>query len=1292
MEPGALPLSVRLLEALSGGECEMVEALLQQGADPNLVLPDGIAGIHLAAGMEQESGIQCLALILRYGGDPNLRSVDGLTPLHVAAAWGCNTCLKLLLMKGGDPHLKDQDGNTAIDLALEEGNEMCLRILQGFLEEAAEGQHCWMSYRREESFLSTVTEDTLNPGRSSRLYDTFPILSGGSLRRPPPDESLQHAKRPTFLSHPSKSQDKTCSFEDRVAFSFLTECSLASSTLSDQGDLCAQPAPSSSLGGVLGQLAPSPLATQGFNIGGPEPPKADLGTIQIRCVQSTTAKGSPLPPAPDSAFPPSTLIDRKLRASLEVQNSNRSQEIPGPSPTHAVVSECEADPVAGIHNPNATFNLSQYGSFLDPDLVVRTTGHEGLDVTSPDHAYLFTRENAAAASDLEKTVVVHGELLPSACGNLDGGSKRDESFSESSSSGQYASCDSECYASTMDALVRCSEAQTQEGREASFSCSTCSSRNTGSNSLMLELSLGPSSRGLVSSSGEPVEAFSERNSPARSDCLRHLCDRIGCKGAYSNTCAGRQPLDLCHFGKDERPENGGQLGFSQTSQVLAKRPLQKWGNQDMNSPPLKETQKPAISGAENEHLSEISSPAVGRVDTWELQGKLKGSGSPEAQERLSTEERRGSHSTSTKDVEEHLWTPETVLIQKASEETSSAENESPIPPGMTWDAAETMAIPHQTPPSTREEEPASLEAKLRSMMLATRVCHSPLLLSHQSPQHVTPRTKSRMMASATHNASSSSSLFDETLEVPQRPRRWRNPGGLVPASGERQDQSAGPRNSGLPGAAGGENGELDDTILIGAGLGSCELGSCSGSLPLGCPLISLDTLGSCGRDVCRGYDRSDTKCGSNRVTDSEEEVPLKEQKLPPGNGEEACAARESLDAVLSRGKPERLSARHGRPKRQANRSRVSFSRLPARGPPVPRASTCPSGRMSPMAQDVQLSPGGRPVNLSATEPVEYLYEDEGHTLVERHIPCTDDSVANTTSSEDTIIYDWRAYTGQAERPAGVGRRSPPAASDLSHLSDEALVRQLRDFGVNPGPVSGLTRKIYLQLLEKLMSDPKTKARKGSAGYSPELSSALDTYQIPDGQEDEMALSRQFDQPDKSCKWREGLLKSSFNYLLLDPRVTQNLPFRCQYISRAECFRTFISAIFYVGKGKRSRPYCHLYEALTHYQQSRRKQGGQVCSKVQHILEIWASRQGVISMHCFQNVIPVEAYTREACMVDAIGLKMLTNQKKGNYYGIVKDWPMKRKRSLGTYLLHRAMQIFLAEGERQLRPADIRTGQ
>lgn len=56
-------------------------------------------------------------------------------------------------------------------------------------------------------------------------------------------------------------------------------------------------------------------------------------------------------------------------------------------------------------------------------------------------------------------------------------------------------------------------------------------------------------------------------------------------------------------------------------------------------------------------------------------------------------------------------------------------------------------------------------------------------------------------------------------------------------------------------------------------------------------------------------------------------------------------------------------------------------------------------------------------------------------------------------------------------------------------------------------------------------------------------------------------------------------KSSFNYLLIDPRVTQNLPVRAKKMNPDDVFRVFVMAIFYVGKGKRSRPYAHLNEAL-----------------------------------------------------------------------------------------------------------------
>eukprot|EP00074_Homo_sapiens_P015160 NP_001265374.1 ankyrin repeat and LEM domain-containing protein 1 isoform 4 [Homo sapiens] len=208
-----------------------------------------------------------------------------------------------------------------------------------------------------------------------------------------------------------------------------------------------------------------------------------------------------------------------------------------------------------------------------------------------------------------------------------------------------------------------------------------------------------------------------------------------------------------------------------------------------------------------------------------------------------------------------------------------------------------------------------------------------------------------------------------------------------------------------------------------------------------------------------------------------------------------------------------------------------------------------------------------------------------------------------------------------------------------------------------------------------------------SGHSLELAAALRTGCIPDVQADEDALAQQFEQPDPARRWREGVVKSSFTYLLLDPRETQDLPARAFSLTPAERLQTFIRAIFYVGKGTRARPYVHLWEALGHHGRSR-KQPHQACPKVRQILDIWASGCGVVSLHCFQHVVAVEAYTREACIVEALGIQTLTNQKQGHCYGVVAGWPPARRRRLGVHLLHRALLVFLAEGERQLHPQDI----
>ncbi|XP_008156076.2 ankyrin repeat and LEM domain-containing protein 1 [Eptesicus fuscus] len=286
-----------------------------------------------------------------------------------------------------------------------------------------------------------------------------------------------------------------------------------------------------------------------------------------------------------------------------------------------------------------------------------------------------------------------------------------------------------------------------------------------------------------------------------------------------------------------------------------------------------------------------------------------------------------------------------------------------------------------------------------------------------------------------------------------------------------------------------------------------------------------------------------------------------------------------------------------------------------------------------------------------------------------------------TDDQSSLDGEVGALWRTEEEAHSTGGRDPvPSCGCLPVLSDLELLQRLRALGESPGPVTPFTRPHYLRRLE----EAQAAAGPDFSRHSPELTEALRTGRIPDAQADEDALARQFEQPDPSRRWREGVVKSSFTYLLLDPRETRNLPARASSLTPAECLRTFVHAIFYVGKGTRARPNAHLWEALGY----RGRSGKQACPKVRRILDIWASGRGVVSLHCFQHVVAVEAYTREACLVDALGIQTLTNQKQGHCYGVVASWSPTRRRRLGVHLLHRALLVFLAEGERELRPQDI----
>ena len=255
--------------------------------------------------------------------------------------------------------------------------------------------------------------------------------------------------------------------------------------------------------------------------------------------------------------------------------------------------------------------------------------------------------------------------------------------------------------------------------------------------------------------------------------------------------------------------------------------------------------------------------------------------------------------------------------------------------------------------------------------------------------------------------------------------------------------------------------------------------------------------------------------------------------------------------------------------------------------------------------------------------------------------------------------------------------SPPA--ELLALTDQQLREELLKVGEQPGPITPITRALYMRYLSKVKLDPTLQSSNCFQGYLYELAQVLTgSRPIPSEQQTETDMCQYFDNPPPGCSWREGISKESFNYILIDSRISQNLPSLIAELSELDRFRIFVESIFYVGKGKRSRPYSHLYEAI-----SCERNQTQATPKHQRILDIWASGHGVVSLHCFQGTVAVEAFSREACLIETIGLNKLTNTKKGEVYGVVGEWNISKKRRFGIYLLHRAMHILIAEGERQI---------
>jgi len=91
-----------LFIALSSGHPEVVEFLLEHGADPNIKNNDGSTPLHYAA-----DNSKVVEVLLEHGADLNIRDKYGATPLHDAAENGHPEVVELLLEHGADPNIQN---------------------------------------------------------------------------------------------------------------------------------------------------------------------------------------------------------------------------------------------------------------------------------------------------------------------------------------------------------------------------------------------------------------------------------------------------------------------------------------------------------------------------------------------------------------------------------------------------------------------------------------------------------------------------------------------------------------------------------------------------------------------------------------------------------------------------------------------------------------------------------------------------------------------------------------------------------------------------------------------------------------------------------------------------------------------------------------------------------------------------------------------------------------------------------------------------------------------------------
>lgn len=120
-------LNKQLLEASEKGDSRVVMALLDSGADVNVMNEYGAHAIHVAAQGQHDEVIK---ILMSKNVDYNATTEDGLTALHFAARQGYLETVNTLIDNGADVNVLGlRYGRTALHYAAEQGRQEVVEVL-----------------------------------------------------------------------------------------------------------------------------------------------------------------------------------------------------------------------------------------------------------------------------------------------------------------------------------------------------------------------------------------------------------------------------------------------------------------------------------------------------------------------------------------------------------------------------------------------------------------------------------------------------------------------------------------------------------------------------------------------------------------------------------------------------------------------------------------------------------------------------------------------------------------------------------------------------------------------------------------------------------------------------------------------------------------------------------------------------------------------------------------------------------------------------------------------------------